>query len=135
MRRITLMVTLALLFPQMTVLSAFPAFAEPPVRADRPNAANERASCMGQIHSGQSPKGAAGYFHSTRGRADLRGSTASSFARFGEEGQDRKGVGIMVVLIRDPATGELVPPTERPFFGQDFSFEASVCALQSQGDE
>jgi hypothetical protein len=82
MRRITMLLTVALVMAAMMLVSAFPALA----------AANRHASCMGAGHSNQTEPGAAGDWHS-RGGSSGQGDIAKSYARLVSPGPDRNTSG------------------------------------------
>jgi hypothetical protein len=78
MRRIMLLVTVALVMAAMLALGAGPAF----------GAADGHASCQGAAHSNQTEQGAAGDFHGGHSGVS-KGENAKSSATFGPQGQDR----------------------------------------------
>ena len=88
MRRILLVLTVALVMAAMVVALAVPAFAQ----------ADPHASCQGAAHSNQEPPGTAGHLHSTLipelGRSN--GEVAKLFARAAPPGPDRNTQGPVV---------------------------------------
>jgi hypothetical protein len=90
MRRIMLVVVVALVMGAMMVVMAIPAF----------GAANPHASCQGAAHSNQSEQGAAGDFHQQLAHEGRNGQAAKFYATAGPQGQDRN---TSAILTPDPA--------------------------------
>jgi len=84
MRRITLLLTVALVMAAMSLAMALPAFA----------VANGHASCTGAASSNQTEPGAAGDFHSWAGQAGSNGDFSKVFARVAPPGPDRDTSGV-----------------------------------------